>query len=106
VWTWVAIDADTKLGPSYLVGDRSDEDGWAVLTDRASRLTTLPQIATDGLGPIPGSSRAFSVPTWTSPSSTSSTSATPTHKYSPPTYRTVETIIRNGEPDPDHISTS
>jgi hypothetical protein len=30
----------------------------------------------------------------------------PDHKYSPAIYRTVETIIRNGDPAPEHISTS
>jgi IS1 family transposase len=106
VWTWVAIDADTKLVPSYLVGDRSDEDGWAFLTDLASRLATLPQITTDGLGAyarfIPrifGSDVDFA-------QQRKQYVSNPDRKYSPPTYRTVETIVRNGDPDPAHISTS
>jgi len=106
VWTWVAVDADTKLVPSYLVGDRSDDDGWAFLTDLASRLATVPQITTDGLGAytkfIP---RVFGDEVNFAQQRKQYVS-NPDHKYSPPTYRTVETIVRNGDPDPAHISTS
>jgi IS1 family transposase len=38
VWTWVAIDADTKLVPSWLVGDRSTEDCYYFLRDLKSRI--------------------------------------------------------------------
>ncbi len=31
VWTWVAIDADTKLVPSWLVGERTTQDCWVFL---------------------------------------------------------------------------
>jgi transposase-like protein len=33
VWTWVAIDADTKLVPSYLVGSRETVDAYRFMTD-------------------------------------------------------------------------
>jgi transposase-like protein len=49
VWTWVAIDADTKLVPSYLVGDRNGETAKAFVADLASRLAGRAQITTDGL---------------------------------------------------------
>src|SRR4051794_32527501 len=35
VWTWTAIDADTKLVPSFLVGDRSAQTGYRFMTDLA-----------------------------------------------------------------------
>jgi len=38
VWTWTAIDADTKLVPSWLVGERTSQDCWAFLHDLRSRL--------------------------------------------------------------------
>src|SRR5436190_8234681 len=52
VWTWVAIDADTKLIPSWLVGERTTEDCYTFLRDLRSRM--LPgqriQLSTDGFG--------------------------------------------------------
>jgi len=48
VWTWVGIDADTKLVVSYLVGGR--DGGWAkeFMEDCASRIRNRVQITTDG----------------------------------------------------------
>jgi IS1 family transposase len=48
VWTWVAIDAETKLVPSWRIGDRSSETAIAFFDDLASRLTSRAQITTDG----------------------------------------------------------
>ena len=38
VWTWTAIDADTKLVPSWLVGERTPADCYTFLADLKSRL--------------------------------------------------------------------
>ena len=48
VWTWTALDADTKLCVSYLVGGR--DAGWAkeFMEDCASRISSRVQITTDG----------------------------------------------------------
>lgn len=58
MWTWTAIDADTKLVPSWLVGERTTQDCYVFLNDLRSRL--LPgqriQITTDGFAPTPQSS--------------------------------------------------
>jgi IS1 family transposase len=48
VWTWVAIDADSKLVPSWRIGDRSSQTAIAFTDDLASRLATRVQITTDG----------------------------------------------------------
>jgi IS1 family transposase len=48
VWTWVAIDAQTKLVPSWRIGDRSSETAIAFADDLASRLAHRVQITTDG----------------------------------------------------------
>jgi IS1 family transposase len=47
IWTWTAIDADTKLCVSYLVGGR--DAGWATefMQDCASRIRGRVQITTD-----------------------------------------------------------
>ena len=48
VWTWVAIDADTKLIPSWIVGDRSADSASLLMRDLASRLRYRVQLTTDG----------------------------------------------------------
>ncbi|MCK4822001.1 IS1 family transposase, partial [bacterium] len=49
VWTWTAICADTKLIPSWFVGDRSAEIAKFFIEDLASRLNHRVQLTTDGL---------------------------------------------------------
>jgi len=49
VWTWVAIDADTKLVPSFLVGNRDGRTAMAFIDDLKNRLAHRVQITTDGL---------------------------------------------------------
>jgi IS1 family transposase len=48
VWTWTAIDAETKLIVSYFVGDRSGESAMILMDDLRSRLTNRVQLTTDG----------------------------------------------------------
>jgi IS1 family transposase len=47
VWTWVAIDADTKLVPSYRVGARDSYEARLFINDLASRLRHRVQLTTD-----------------------------------------------------------
>ena len=49
VWTWVAIDAETKLIPAWLVGLRDGEYAREFVNDLAARLANRVQITTDGL---------------------------------------------------------
>lgn len=51
VWTWVALDADTKLVPSWLVGERTLVDATAFVSDVALRLRGKVQLTTDGYKP-------------------------------------------------------
>jgi len=48
VWTWIAIDADTKLVPVFYVGDRDAGCAWEFMQDVASRLRYRVQLTTDG----------------------------------------------------------
>lgn len=48
VWTWTAIDADTKLVPSWLVGLRDAGYAYEFMLDLKSRLANRVQITTDG----------------------------------------------------------
>jgi len=51
VWTWTAICADTKIVPSWLVGERTTEDAVVFMRDLAGRLTSRVQLSTDGHKP-------------------------------------------------------
>jgi IS1 family transposase len=48
VWTWTAIDADTKLIPCWMVGPRNAEAARYFLADLASRLKNRVQLTSDG----------------------------------------------------------
>src|SRR5579863_10627877 len=49
VWAWVAIDADTKLIPTWRLGGRDSGTASDFITDLASRLANNVQLTTDGL---------------------------------------------------------
>ena len=49
VWTFCAIDAETKLVPAFKVGKRDHVTANAFVSDVASRLKNRPQISSDGL---------------------------------------------------------
>ncbi len=48
VWMWVAIDAETKLVPSFMVGTRGAQTAHSFMQDLASRLKNRIQLTTDG----------------------------------------------------------
>jgi IS1 family transposase len=48
IWTWTALDADTKLIVAYLVGDRTTRTATAFMTDVAHRVRNRVQLTTDG----------------------------------------------------------
>jgi IS1 family transposase len=111
VWTWVALDADTKLVPSWLVGERTTEDCYEFLRDLRSRLLPglRPQITTDGFGSYPpvidalwrgNVDYAQQIKDYTDPP------AEDARRYSPASCRVVETKVVMGDPDPAKISTS
>lgn len=51
VWTWVAMDSETKLVPTYRIGPRDIGEASAFMRDLASRLTSRVQLTTDGHKP-------------------------------------------------------
>jgi IS1 family transposase len=51
VWTWVAIDADSKLVPTWLVGSRDSADCYTFLADLKTRLKNRVQLTSDGYAP-------------------------------------------------------
>lgn len=53
VWTFIGLDADTKLIPSYVVGKRDSYHAKVFMSDLAARLARRVQITSDGLGAYP-----------------------------------------------------
>jgi len=107
IWTWAAIDADTKLIPSFTVGNRDASTAKSLIDDLASRLAHRIQLTTDGLkvyleaveGAF-GCDIDYSMLIKTYESSQEET------RYSPAVCTSCERKPVMGSPDPDHISTS
>ncbi len=51
VWTWTALDADTKLIVSYFIGDRDASAADAFMNDVAARISSRIQLTLDGYNP-------------------------------------------------------
>jgi IS1 family transposase len=108
-WTWTAIEADTKLIISWLVGGRDGDYAMGLMDDLCSRLANRVQLTSDGhkayldavegafggdidyamliklFGPAPDSSKG---------------------RYSPAECTGIRKTRIEGSPDPKHISTS
>lgn len=109
VWTWVAIDAETKLVPSFHIGDRTQADADLFVEDLASRLSHRVQISSDALRSYQGAiERAFGseVDYGTVVKVFSSAQLEDARRYSPPEVVSVEKSSVLGEPDAGLISTS
>lgn len=111
VWTWTAIDADTKLIVGWMVGNRDVDSAVTFMTDIESRLTRKVQLTTDGLhsylnavGESFGDNIDFAqlVKMYGKDGSGNSTEK----KYSPAECIGCKKHIVSGNPDPAHISTS
>ena len=60
VWTFCAIDAETKLVPAFKVGKRDHATAHAFVNDVASRIENRPQISTEALRFMPMQSKKLS----------------------------------------------
>lgn len=109
VWTWTAIDADSKMIQSYFVGDRSGQSAIALMDDLRDRISNRVQQTTDGhkayleavedafggdvddaqlikiYGDLPESAKG---------------------RYSPADCTGIKKITVEGAPDEKHVSTS
>ena len=109
VWTWTAIDADTKLVPCWHVGGRGGRDAWDFIANLRSRLANRVQLTTDGhkayLEAIEG---AFGG--GVDYAMLSKIYGHETHegrrRYSPAECIGTETRVVTGKPDKSHVSTS
>jgi len=108
VWTHVAVCADTKLVPSWLVGERTVEDGWTFMADLKSRLRNRVQLTTDG---HPAHSAAIGLTfgrdiDWAIIEKIYRTPHDGERRYSPPVCTGTKVRVRKGDPDPAKVSTS
>jgi len=112
VWTWVAICADTKLVPSWLVGERTIEDATTFAHDLRGRLAEpRVQITTDGLrayreavGDTFGEGVDFAQ--LHKVYGLDPTIRGAQRRYSPPMVTSTQVTVVSGDPDPGEISTS
>lgn len=109
VWTWVAIDADSKLVPSWLVGDRDGYTAKLFINDLESRLSHRVQLTSDGHRPYleaVGSTFGANVDYAMLVKMYGSPTGEEQRRYSPANRVGCERHIVMGKPDPEHISTS
>ncbi len=108
VWTWTAIDADTKLIVSYYVGDRSGESAMCLMDDLQACLANRVQLTTDGHkayleaveGTFGGDVDFAQLVKMYGPS------VSPAGRYSPAECTGIKKIRVEGNPDIKHVSTS
>jgi IS1 family transposase len=112
-WTWVAICADTKLVPTWMVAPRHTQNATHFMGDICARLAGRVQLSTDGASFYEAAvarvfapdgvdygvlRKVYGVP--------EESSAPAARRYSPPVVLEAERIPVFGNPDPKHISTS
>jgi IS1 family transposase len=112
VWTWTAIDADTKLIISYMVGDRSAETAGFFMEDVAQRVDGRMQLTTDGhkayLDAVMGAfgrggvDYAMLIKLYGEPKGVPKDE----RRYSPAQCKGAKKTKISGRPDPRHVSTS
>jgi IS1 family transposase len=107
LWTWVAIDADTKLVPSWHVGTRDGRAAYEFMNDLAGRMANRIQLTSDGhrayLNAVEdafGSDIDYAMLVKVYGKSQDEV------RYSPAECVGCHTIEITGSPDPEHISTS
>jgi IS1 family transposase len=107
VWTWTALDADTKLMISFRLGDRTGATAYDFMQDLSSRLATRVQLTTDGhkvyLNAVEdafGADIDYAMLVKIYQGSQEET------RYSPAKCVGCEQKVVSGDPNPKHISTS
>lgn len=108
IWTWVGLDADSKLAVSWYVGGRDSEAAMAFIDDLAKRLMHRVQITSDAHRPyleaIEGAfggdvDYAMLVKIY-------GPAPEGERRYSPPVCNGATKHRIEGNPDPKHVSTS
>jgi IS1 family transposase len=109
VWTFTAIDAETKLVPTWMVGERTIDDALAFLADLKDRLAGRIQLTTDGLNVyLTAVSLSFGheVDYAQLEKMYGSDPNAPRGRYSPAVCTGTRTRVFKGIPNPNKINTS
>ena len=108
IWTWTALDADTKLIATWVVGGRDAGTAYEFMQDVASRLRNRVQLTTDGHKPyLAAVEDAFgSDIDYATLTKIYGEDPQPEKRYSPATCLGCKSEVVTGAPDPKHISTS
>ena len=111
VWTWTAIDAESKLIVSYMVGDRDAETANFFMDDLRARLDGRVQLTKDGLkvyldaeaGALgsEGADYAMLVKLYGEAAGSG-----PEKRYSPAVCTSAKKVPISGMPEKKHVSTS
>lgn len=111
VWTWTALDSDTKMMVSWFVGSRDAQAAYEFLSDVRSRVMTRMQMTSDGHSAyIPAVDAVFGqyidfaqlVKIYGAPVGGQGHE----RKYSPAECTGTRTVAITGRPDHEHVSTS
>jgi IS1 family transposase len=107
VWTFTAIDADTKLVPSWLVGPRDVGTATEFMRDLAGRLASRVQLTTDGLKAyLYAVEDAFGADIdFAQLNKIYAARHIGAGRYSPPICAVAKKVPVNGNPDRRHVST-
>jgi len=108
VWTWAAIDADSKLIPCWIVGARDGVSARMFVSDLASRLADRVQLTSDGLGAyLKAVEHAFRGDVdYAQLVKVYNETSEGQKRYSPAECIGCTKNVVVGYPDPEHVSTS
>ena len=107
VWTWVAIDADTKLVPAFMLGNRDAQSAQMFIDDLKGRLANRVQLTTDGLKVyLEAVEGAFGADVDYAQLIKIYGGSQDEARYSPAECIGCETKVIQGKPDMKHVSTS
>jgi IS1 family transposase len=111
IWTWTAIDADSKLIVSYRVGQRTAADAYDFMQDVAARLANRVQLTTDNLKVyLNAVDYAFDIDIdyaiLEKQYGSYVTSGSAAHRYTPAKITSIRAATITGDPDRKHVSTN
>lgn len=108
MWTFVAIDPDTKIVPAYRVGKRTKRNAVAFMGDLSDRLANRVQISSDALASyVDAVDQAFGIDVdYGQAVKIYEAEPIGPGRYSPPRVTKQTKAAMVGRPDPRHISTS
>src|ERR1700730_17099257 len=108
IWTWIGLDADSKLAVSWYVGDRDSEAAEIFINDLATRLAHRGQVTSGGHRPyLQAIEGTFgSVIDYSMLVKVYGEAPEGQRRYSPAICTGAHKYRVEGSPDPKHVSTS